>query len=394
VQKLKPKEATMKTHQVSNVTGSIQPPMFLYLALELSNTKWKLAFSNGIKNRFVTIDARDLNRFQQQVDQAKKRLGVASNARVLSCYEAGRDGFWIHRFLAKEGIENIVVDSASIEVNRRHRRAKTDRLDATKLVSMLMRYYAGENKLWAVVRIPSVPDEDARQLHRELQTLKREKTMHCSRISGLLIQQGINIKNPCRRNLSKLLSSVRCWNGQPVPTELRARIDREFERLQMATAQIKSLEKERERRLKDPKTISLQQVVKLQRLRGIGSQSSWLFVMEFFGWRQFRNRREVAALSGLTPTPYDSGCRLRDQGISKAGNPRVRAMSVEIAWAWLRFQPQSKLSRWFEERFANGGKRMRRIGIVALARRLLIDLWRYLEKGVVPEGAVLKCERS
>jgi transposase len=273
--------------------------------------------------------------------------------------------------LVDGGIENIVVDSASIEVNRRQRRTKTDRLDARKLVSMLIRYHGGEKKLWAVVRVPSVADEDARQLHRDLQVLKREKTMHCSRISGLLVQHGINIKNPCRRKLSKILTSVCCWDGQPVPDELRVRIDRELERLQMVTEQIKFLEKEREMRLKDPKTISLQQVVKLQRLRGIGPQSSWLFVMEFFGWRQFRNRREIAALSGLAPTPYDSGSRTRNLGIR-----------------------ESKLSLWFDERFAAGGKRMRRIGIVAVARRLLIDLWRYLEKDIMPEGAVLKSEYS
>jgi transposase len=384
----------MKKDQSAEGRRTVQASTTLYLGLELSNTKWKLAFSNGSKNRFVTIDARDLKRFHQEVDESRKRLGLASNGQIMSCYEAGRDGFWIHRFLVDGGIENVVVDSASIEVNRRQRRLKTDRLDASKLVSMLMRYHGGEKKLWAVVRVPSVADEDARQLHRDLQVLKREKTMHCSRISGLLVQQGINIKNPCRRNLSKILSSVFCWNGQPVPAALRVRIDREFERLQMVTEQIKCLEKEREVRLKDPKTTNLQQVVKLQRLRGIGTQSSWLFVMEFFGWRQFRNRREVAALSGLAPTPYDSGSRTHDQGISKAGNPRVRAMSIEIAWAWLRFQPESKLSRWFEERFAAGGKRMRRIGIVAVARRLLIDLWRYLEKDIVPEGAVLKREYS
>jgi len=380
----------MKKDQSAEGKRTVHPPTTLYLALELSNTKWKLAFSNGSKNRFVTINARDLKRFHQEVDESRKRLGLASDGQIMSCYEAGRDGFWIHRFLVAGGIENIVVDSASIEVNRRRRRVKTDRLDARKLVSMLMRYHGGERKLWAVVRVPSVADEDARQLHRDLQVLKREKTMHCSRISGLLVQQGINIKNPCRRKLSKILSSVCCWDGQPVPDELRIRIDRELERLQMVTEQIKFLEKDREMRLKDPKTINLQQVVKLQRLRGIGPQSSWLFVMEFFGWRQFRNRREVAALSGLEPTPYDSGSRTRDLGISKAGNPRVRAMSVEIAWTWLRFQPESKLSLWFDERFAAGGKRMRRIGIVAVARRLLIDLWRYLEKDIVPEGAVLK----
>ena len=378
----------MKKDQSAEGKRTVQASTTLYLGLELSNTKWKLAFSNGSKNRFVTVDARDLKRFHQEVDESRKRLGLASNGQIVSCYEAGRDGFWIHRFLIDGGIENIVVDSASIEVNRRHRRAKTDRLDAGKLVRMLIRYHGSEKKLWAVVRVPSVADEDARQLHRELQVLKREKTMHCSRISGLLVQQGIHIKNPRRRNLSKILSSVCCCNGQPVPAELRVRIDREFERLQVVTEQIKFLEKERKMRLKDAKTINLQQ------LRGIGTQSSWLFVMEFYGWRQFRNRREIAALSGLAPTPYDSGSCTRDQGISKAGNPRVRTMSIEIAWAWLRFQPESKLSRWFEERFAAGGKRMRRIGIVAVARRLLIDLWRYLEKDIVPEGAVLKSECS
>jgi len=245
----------MKKDQSAEGKRTVHPPTTLYLALELSNTKWKLAFSNGSKNRFVTINARDLKRFHQEVDESRKRLGLASDGQIMSCYEAGRDGFWIHRFLVAGGIENIVVDSASIEVNRRRRRVKTDRLDARKLVSMLMRYHGGERKLWAVVRVPSVADEDARQLHRDLQVLKREKTMHCSRISGLLVQQGINIKNPCRRKLSKILSSVCCWDGQPVPDELRIRIDRELERLQMVTEQIKFLEKDREMRLKDPKTI-------------------------------------------------------------------------------------------------------------------------------------------
>lgn len=200
----------MKKDESAEEKRTVQVSTILYLAIELSNKKWKLAFRNGRKSRFVTIDARDLKRFHREVDASKKRLGLASNTQILSCYEAGRDGFWIHRFLVAGGIENVVVDSASIEVNRRHRRAKTDRLDAGKLVSMLMRYHGGEKKLWAVVRVPSVADEDARQLHRDLKVLKREKTMHCSRISSLLVQQGIIIKNPCRRNLSKILSSVCC----------------------------------------------------------------------------------------------------------------------------------------------------------------------------------------
>jgi len=359
----------------------------LYTAFELSNTKWKLAFSDRNKTRQVTIAAGSLAVLKIELARAKKRFKMEDNVRVVSCYEAGRDGFWLHRYLLSGGIENLVVDSASLEVNRRKRRAKTDRIDAGKLLQMLMRYHGGEKKLWAVVRVPSIKDEDARNLNRELGSLKKERTIHRNRIKGLLIQQGIRVNNPSKKRFLQELEPLKIWNGQPIPEELKTRVQREYERLRMVEQQILFLEKEKRERLKDPNTESLRKVHQLQLLRGIGSVSSWDFVMEFFGWRQFRNRKEVAALAGLTPTPYDSGGSLREQGISKAGNKRIRALAVEIAWAWLRFQPRSKLSRWYMERFGGGGKRMRRIGIVALARRLLIDLWRYLEYGVVPEGA-------
>jgi transposase len=226
-----------------------------------------------------------------------------------------------------------------------------------------------------------------------LEALKKERTMHCNRIQGFVIQQGIAIKNPRRRDFLSYLDSVCTWDGRPLPVDLKARVVREYERLQMVQQQIRSLEKERAQRLQNPDTVCLRKVVQLMTLRGIGPNSSWVFVMEFFGWRNFQNRRQIGALSGLTPTPYDSGKTRREQGISKAGNWRIRTLSVEIAWAWLRFQPQSKLSRWFTERFAHGGSRMRRIGIVAMARRLLIELWHYLEDGVIPEGAQLKAEK-
>ncbi|MCP4290199.1 MAG: IS110 family transposase, partial [bacterium] len=299
-------------------------------------------------------------------------------------------GFWIHRYLESQGIENLVVDSASLEVNRRKRRAKTDRIDVGKLLRMLLRYWGGEKKVWSVVRVPSEQDEDARHLHRSLESLKDERTMHRNRIKGLLVQQGIKVSNPSQKKFLAVLEKVRTWNGQAVPPGLKAQVVREYERLQVVEGQIKALEKEKKERLKNPDTDSLKKVAKLATLYGIGSVSSWTFVMEFFGWRQFQNRREVGGLAGLTPTPYDSGESLREQGISKAGNQRVRALAVEIAWAWLRFQPQSKLSQWYMKRYANGGKRMRRIGIVAVARRLLIDLWRYLEYDKLPEGARLK----
>ena len=378
-----------KTQETLRLEDTIKATV-LYMAFELSNSKWKLAFSDGSKIRHKAITAGNLAQLQLEMDLAKRKFKMTEDTRVVSCYEAGRDGFWIHRYLESQEIENLVVDSASLEVNRRKRRAKTDRIDAGKLLRMLMRYWGGEKKVWSVVRVPSEQDEDARHLHRSLESLKKERTMHRSRIKGLLVQQGIKVSNPSQKKFFEVLERVRTWNGQAVLPGLKSQVVREYERLQVVEGQIKALEKEKRERLKNPDTVSLQKVSKLAMLYGIGPVSSWTFVMEFFGWRQFQNRREVGGLAGLTPTPYDSGKSLREQGISKAGNQRVRALAVEIAWAWLRFQPQSKLSQWYIKRYANGGKRMRRIGIVAVARKLLIDLWRYLEYDKMPEGARLK----
>jgi transposase len=365
------------------------PVAVLYVAFELSNSTWKMACSDGSKLRHITVTAGDLSQVQKALIGAKRHFGIGDEVQMVSCYEAGRDGFWLHRYLHNCGIENVVVDSASLEVNRRLRRAKTDRVDAGKLLSMLIRYHGGEKQLWKVVRVPSREDEDARHLHRELEALKRERTRYRNRIHGILIQQGLRVRNPSTKKFVKELELMRTWDGRELPTEMKVRLAQVHERLQLVEDQISTLVKEKMQRLKE-ENARMAQVAQLLRLPGIGPVSSWTFVMEFFGWRRFRNRREVGALAGLTPTPYDSGSRLREQGISKAGNRRVRTLAIEIAWAWLRYQPQSKLSRWFLERFAGGGSRMRRIGIVALARRLLIDLWRFLEYGVVPEGVQVK----
>ena len=362
----------------------------LHLAFELSQKKWKLGFSNGNKMRFKSIDARNLEQLEEEIEKAKDRFRLDDDVRIVSCYEAGRDGFWLHRYLLSHGIENVVVDSSSIEVNRRKRRAKTDRIDARKLLSMLMRYHGGERKVWSVVRVPSVEAEDGRQLGRELDALNKERTRHRSRIRGLLIREGLEVKNPSGKKFLQELESLCTWDGKELPADLKARIVREYERLRMVEEQMGILRKERERKVEAADTLSMRKVAQLRRLYGIGVTSSWDFVMEMFGWREFRNRKEVGAFPGLTPTPYDSGGSQREQGISKAGRGRIRALNIQIAWGWLRFQPKSKLSRWYIERFALGGKRMRRIGIVAVARRLLIDLWRYLEYGVVPEGARLR----
>ncbi|MBU4427688.1 MAG: IS110 family transposase [Desulfobacterales bacterium] len=362
----------------------------LHVAFELSNSKWKLGFSDGNKMRFKSVDARNLEQLEEEIEKAKSRFRLDNDVRIVSCYEAGRDGFWLHRYLLNQEVENVVVDSSSIEVNRRKRRAKTDRIDARKLLNMLMRYHGGERKLWSVVRVPSVEAEDGRQLSRELESLNKERTRHRSRIRGLLILEGLEVKNPSGKKFLEELDSLCTWDGKQLPGDFKARIVREYERLRMVEEQMGILRKEREIRVGSAETLSMRKVAQLRTLYGIGVTSSWDFVMEMFGWREFRNRREVGAFAGLTPTPYDSGGSQREQGISKAGRGRIRALNIQIAWGWLRFQPQSKLSQWYQERFAGGGSRMRRIGIVAVARKLLIDLWRYLEYGVVPEGVRLR----
>jgi transposase len=362
----------------------------LYLAFELGSKEWKLGFSIGFgqRPRERTVSAGDLAGVKREIERAKRRFGLSDEARVLSCYEAGRDGFWLHRYLVDVAVKNLVVDSSSIEVNRRARRAKTDKMDLGKLVSMLMRYDHGERKLWSVVRVPTVEQEDSRQLHRELKALRGERTRHINRIKGLLASYGVRMR--VGRGFLDRLETKRLWDRRPLPLGLKKRLVREYERLEMVKGQVKQVEAERADLVKTSESPDVEKVRQLLELRGIGINSAWLYVMEFFGWREFRNRREVGALAGLTPTPHQSGDEAWERGISKAGNRYIRSMAIQIAWAWLRWQPASKLSRWYEQRFGNGSPRLRRIGIVALARKLLVDLWRYLEHGVIPEGAELK----
>ena len=381
------KKTTRREHSTEN-RG------ILYLAFELSEKTWKLGFTLGLGQRVRerNIRAGDLEQLEKEIIRAKERFRFSAKVPVKSCYEAGRDGFWIHRCLISRGIENIVVDSSSIEVNRRARRAKTDKLDVQKLASMLIRYHSGERKLWSVVRVPSLEEEDRRQLHRELKDLKKERTRVTNRIKGLLATQGVRIRMT-PKTFPGCLEAIRLWDGSRLQEGLKARLQREWQRLQYVSEQILEIERQRRRLLREAKSSKRKDFEKIQRLmdlRGIGINGSWVLVEEFFGWRKFRNRREVGSLAGLTPTPYQSGDSDLEQGISKAGNRRVRAVIIELAWAWLRFQPRSKLTQWYIRRFALGNRRNRKVGIVAVGRKLLIDLWRFLEFGVVPEGAQLK----
>ena len=362
----------------------------LYMAFELSQLKWLLGFTVGFgqRPRLRSIVARDLAALQSEIRLARERFGLGEEAPVVSCYEAGRDGFWLHRYLVSIGVVNRVVDSASIEVNRRAKQAKTDKLDLGKLLTMLIRYEAGEKKVWHVVHVPSAEVEDHRQLHRELADLKAQRTQHTNRIKGYLSNQGVCLE--VTDDFAELVEHQRLWNGEPLPPGLRARLQCEYQRFQLVQQQIKALEVERRDTLRHSAQPEMEQVRRLLRLRGIGINCAWLYVMEFFCWRAFRNRREVGALAGLTPMPHRSGEEDRELGISKGGNRHIRAMAIEIAWIWLRYQPNSELSRWYQRRFGKGSKRLHKIGIVALARKLLIAIWRYLEFGTLPAGAVLK----
>ena len=362
----------------------------LYVAFELGADEWKLGFGPDMaaKPRVRVIPARDLTRLAREIAAAKQWFGLPAAAAVRSCYEIGRDGFWLHRYLTSTGIDNRVVDSASIEVNRRRRRAKSDSLDVRKLLAMLIRYHAGESRVWSVLRVPTADEEDRRHLHRELRTLKKERTRATNRIQGLLANQGIRVRKV--RDLTALLDGMQLWDGSPLPAGLRARLEREWDHAEFLRGQIAELERERRRAIAHDRSHAVEKVRQLLRLRAIGPNGAWVYVNEFFGWRQFRNRKEVGAAAGLTPTPYQSGDESREQGISKTGSRHIRAIAIEMAWCWLRYQPRSRLSRWYQERFGHGGTRVRKIGIVALARKLLIAIWRFLEHGLIPEGAVLK----
>lgn len=359
----------------------------LYMALELSAKKWVVGFGGGgLKVRRHEQTAGDWTKLMELVRQAKRCFGLEADAKVMCCYEAGREGFWVHRKLVELGIENIVVDSSSIEVSRRKRRSKTDRLDAGKLLSMLVRHGGGERGMWQVLRVPTVQEEDARRLHREYEGLKKERTRHVNRIGALLATHGVVERRIGGRGWAQRLA--RCC--ELLGPHLARELERESARVMLVNEQMREIEAEQRALLAAPaRGGQLLRVLRLARLMGIGVKSAWILIHELF-WRRFSNRREVASCAGLTGTPYQSGETHREQGISKAGNKRVRWLMVELAWSWLRYQPHSELSRWYARRFAGGGARLRRIGIVALARRLLIAIWRYVEQGVMPAGACLK----
>lgn len=358
----------------------------LYVAFELGQKEWKLAMTSGfgVQPWLRTVASKDWPAVERVMAQGRARFGLAPAVPVVSCYEAGRDGFWIHRALLQRGVQNRVVDSASIEVNRRARRAKTDRLDALKLVMMLVRVCQGETRVWSEVRVPTVAHEAARQVSRERTALTQDQTRLVNQLRGWLATWGATL--PSRRRGS-WWTRVCDWAGAALPAEVQARLARAEARLQGLEAQIAALDAQQHAAvIAAAPTSALRQLVGL---KGVATTSASVLLDEGLVWRAFRNRRQIGGLLGFAPTPYASGDSVREQGISRAGNGRLQAISIQLAWNWVRWQPQSALTQWYLAHFGRG-KRARRIGIVAVARKLVIALWRYVTTGVVPEGAIVK----
>jgi transposase len=360
----------------------------LFVALDLSRSSWVAAVhaphADKISRHKLTPGAEGLLALLGRVrEQAERALGTP--VQVVSCYEAGRDGFWLHRVLCGAGIENRVIDPTSLLVDRRARRVKTDRLDAEALLRALMAWHRGEPRVCATVRVPSPDEEDARRATRERANLLKERVRHVNRVKGLLATQGVYDFEPLRPDRLERLTTLITADGRALPERLGAEVRRHLRRLALVLEMLAEVEAERDRALAAAKG----KEAVLLRLKGLGPESVAVLCAEIFH-RAFANRRGVAAYAGLAPSPFASGDTCRDQGVSKAGNPRVRRMMVELAWLWVRFQPESALSRWFTARVGAIKGRVRRIAIVALARKLLVALWRYLETGLVPTGAVLK----
>jgi transposase len=366
----------------------------LLASLELSKARWLVTVSAPGSDKLSRHqvpggDGQALLELLWRLQAAAARR-TGAPVMIIVIQEAGLDGFWIHRLLVQNGIASHVVDPASIGVNRRHRRAKTDKIDGVKLLRTLMAWMRGERQVCTMVQPPSPEDEDRRRLARERARLLKERIQHTNRIKGLLSGQGIPDYDPLHRDRRRCLAALTTGDGRPLPERLKAEIGRELDRLEMVVSQLTVVERERDALVaRTAEADACAAPAALARLRGIGPELAALLWLEAL-FRRFDNRRQIAAYAGLTPSPWQSGGIDREQGIAKSGNPRLRRAMIELAWFWVRHQPGSALSRWFVERVGTARGRVRRIAIVALARKLLVALWRYVTQGVVPQGAVLK----
>jgi len=372
--------------------------MAIVMGIELSKKGWLVALRGPLADKISLhrLSAGDANGLLALAGRAQlaatEALGTVVT--IASCYEAGYDGFWLHRVLTAANIENYVVDPASIHVDRRARRIKTDRIDAQALLRTLMAHRRGEGRVWSIVQPPTPEDEDRKRPHRERQNLLKERGRHVNRIKGLCSQQGILDYEPMRADRHERLAELKTGDGKQLQPLLLAEIRRALARLEFLLVQIAELETARESAISavssdDTTPVQTQHVRSLRRLIAIGPETSTVLANEVF-YRRFESRRHLAGYVGLTPSPHMSGGLSREQGISKSGNPRARTALVEAAWLWLRYQPKSALAKWFAQRVGEQRGRIRRIMVVALARKLLVALWRFIETGLVPTGATLR----
>jgi transposase len=382
----------MTTAREGGATGRV------YAALELSSSKWVVAVrcSGEEGTSLFQLAGGDLAGLLSLL--GRKRAAAeqrgASRVEVCTCYEAGYDGFWLHRALQASGVRNVVLDSASIQINRRRKRVKTDRTDARGMLMVLLAFYRGEDQACSTVRVPTEEEEDRKRVIRSRESLLKERVRRVNRIRGLLHLQGVRHLRPNRANWEADLKALKTADGRAFPLQLLREIRREAVLLATVQRLLREIDEDvRAMSQANAKAVAQRRrnpiATRLAAIRGIGAQTAAVLATELF-YRSFRNRREVASYVGLTPTPYASGGVSRDQGISKAGNRRARRDAIELAWLWLKHQPDTALSAWFRRRVAEGRGRVRRIAIAALARRIIVALWRYLEQGLIPQGAVMK----
>ena len=386
----------MTARTVSNLPAAMHVETARCLfAIELSKQSWVIGFITPLSAKISRriLSGGDWKGLLDLIEEVRARASreTGRTVDVISCYEAGYDGFWLHRLLEAHGIRNYVIDPASLQTDRRARRVKTDRIDTERLLRSLMAYLRGEPKVWSVVRVPSVAEEDARRLHRERDRLVSERVQHVNRIKGLCALHGIYDYQPLRPQAMARLEQLRTAQGISLPPRLKSEIKRELQRLELVVKMTATLEAERDTIVEDEASthVNAKKIQNLHKLKAIGPEFATVLVGEIFH-RKFNNRRQLASYVGYAPSPFKSGNVAHDQGISKAGNRKGRTTGIELAWLWLRYQPDSDLSAWFRARVGTTKGRVRRIAIIAMARKLLVALWRYLETGVVPQGAVLK----
>jgi transposase len=378
------------------IGSSLESQDTLFVALELSRATWLAATfcpRLGEQISIHSVPGGNAPRLLELIGRLRAKIQAkgVERVRVVSCYEAGYDGFWLHRVLCADGVENQILDAASLPVDRRAKRIKTDNIDAKRLLRAIVGHTLGDPQACRVIHVPSIEEENARRLYRERQRLVRERTGHINRIKALLIGHGIRTAGVQGAKWLRVLDELQTGDGRPLPAVLKTEIERQWRRLQLLIEHLREVEAARDEVLKKtppPDDVCAAKIRALAKLRGIGGDFATALTREVF-YRRFDNRKQVASYFGLTPAPYDSGETRRDQGINKAGNARVRVAAVQMAWMWLRFQPQSELSQWYFRRVGELAGRIRKIMIIALARKLVIALWRYVETGLIPKGAIV-----